>query len=87
MLQGDLYCPRPGHSNFEVTLHNRDVRSLLKDNGHHSLYADLWADDQRTIVEARDAGEAHAIAARRYPPEMGFVISRVTMVERGRPPG
>lgn len=80
MLHGELYCPRPGYKNFEVTLHNQDVRALLKENNHHRLYADLWADDQVTVIEARDAGEARTLAARRYPPDGGFVISRVELV-------
>lgn len=77
MLQCDLYFPNPGYKAFEVKLHNQDVRALLKANEHHRLFADLWADDRITVVEARDADEARAIAAKRYPPDDGFVISTV----------
>ncbi|MEW5727186.1 MAG: hypothetical protein AB1918_05105 [Pseudomonadota bacterium] len=75
-----LYCPRPGYRTFEIRLHNREVRALVKANEQHRLYADLWADDQVTVVEARDAGEARAIASRRYPPDNGFVISSVAVI-------
>lgn len=75
-----LYCPRPGYSHFEIRLYNRDVRALVKDNEQHQFYADLWADDQVTVVEARDASEARAIACRRYPPDNGFVISGVSVI-------
>jgi hypothetical protein len=80
MRHRDLYYPRPGYSNFEIRVHNRDVRALVKSNQQHRLYADLWADDQVTVVEARDAGEARAIASRRYPPDNGFVISAVSVI-------
>ncbi|MDA8230470.1 MAG: hypothetical protein M0006_03940 [Magnetospirillum sp.] len=82
MPASQLYCPRPGYQNYEVRLFNRDVRALIKENQQHSLFSEAWADDRVTVVEARDAGEARAIASRRYPPEKGFVISGVASISR-----
>ncbi len=77
-----LYCPRPGYKNWEVHLFNRDVRAMVKDNRQHGFFSDIWADDQMTVVEAQDAGEARAIASHHYPPESGFVISGVASIGR-----
>lgn len=77
MRKTEPHCPNPGYRAFEIRLHNRDVRALVKANEHHRLFADLWADDRMTVVEARDADEARSIAIRRYPPDNGFVISTV----------
>lgn len=82
MPASKLYCPRTGYKAFEVTLYNREVRDLVKENGQHSTLSDRWADDLKDVVEARDANEARAIAARRYPPERGFVISAVASISR-----
>lgn len=69
------------YKTFEIRLHNRDVRALVKANRHHDLFADLWADDRTTVVEARDCREARGIAAKRYPPDAGFVISAVQVAQ------
>lgn len=75
-----LHCPRPGSRAFEVTIYNRDVRALVKENEHHREFGDRWADQMHQVVEAADAEEAKAMAARRYPPEEGFVIASVAAV-------
>ncbi|MBW7849830.1 MAG: hypothetical protein H3C38_04965 [Rhodospirillales bacterium] len=80
MPKNPLYCPRKGSKTFEVRLYNKDVRALLKANLEHELFDAKWADETCQIVEAQDAAEARILAARRYPPEKGFVISKVSMV-------
>jgi len=82
MSTTELYCPRPGYAAFRVRLFNRDVRAALKENRQHILISERWADDRLTVVEARDAGEAHDIAALRYPPDSGFVICGVESIAR-----
>lgn len=80
MLKEQFHFPRRGHKTFEITLYNRDVRDLLKQGGHHHRFADRWADAQRHVVEAMDAGEARERAALQYAPELGFVITGVAML-------
>jgi hypothetical protein len=77
-----LDCPRPGSHPFEVIIYNRQVRALLKENETHPDFGDRWADQMRQMVEAVDADEAKALAARRYPPEAGFVIASVRELGR-----
>lgn len=73
-----------GYKAFEIKLHNQEVRALVKANRHHRLFADLWADDRTTVIEARNPGEARSIAAKRYPPDAGFVISAVATIPNSR---
>ncbi|WP_142848289.1 hypothetical protein [Telmatospirillum sp. J64-1] len=80
MLTDPLDCPKPGCRSFEVQLYNQEVRELLKQNKHHTRYSDRWADINRQVVQAHDEGEARQLAARRYPPEEGFVISGVSNI-------
>jgi hypothetical protein len=82
MPHARLYCSQPGHRPFEVTLYNRDVRALVKDNEQHREISDVWAEARIAVIEARDAAEARAIALKRYPPERGFVISGVASIGR-----
>ncbi len=81
-MEKPLHCPRPGSRAYEVVIYNRQVRALLKENESHPDYDDRWADLMRQTVEAADAEEAEAMAARRYPPEAGFVIASVKAVSQ-----
>lgn len=77
-MDGDpLYCPKNGYQTFGVCLYNAEVRSLVKNNGVHSLFSDEWANEHCQRVTARDADEARALASKRYRPEDGFVITEV----------
>jgi hypothetical protein len=69
-----LHHPRDGHHAFEVTLYNKDVRALVKDNKAHRFFEDRWADETLQNVVARDEAEARRLIAERYPPEAGFVV-------------
>lgn len=79
-----LHCPRPGSRAFEVIIYNREVRALVKENGQHPAFSDRWADQIRQMVEAADAEEAKTLAASHYPPEDGFVIASVSVMDRRR---
>lgn len=81
-MDRSLHCPSPGSRAFEVTIYNRKVRALLKENDQHRTYSDRWANPTRQVVDAIDADEAKALARRRYPPEEGFVIASVTAIAR-----
>ena len=62
---------------YLVTVYNKDVRALVKENRSHSFYDDHWADSHTHDIDASSADEARVKAARRYPPEDGFVIESI----------
>ena len=72
-----LYKPRQGEQLYEISLYNRVVRSLVKENQSHELYNDHWADSQRHDVVARDETEALRMISERFDTEDGFVIESV----------
>ena len=63
---------------FEVTIYNKDVRSLVKENQSHLFFDDQWADDRIHDVLAEDEAQARALVAERFPPGDGFVIDAIT---------
>lgn len=64
---------------YLVTVYNKAVRSLLKENRSHALFSDLWAEAHTQDVDAASEAEARRKAKRRYPPEDGFVIEDITL--------
>jgi len=70
--------PAHGHYVFEVFIYNKDVRAMVKENRHHQYFDDQWADVHVRNVTARNESEAKSIISKRFPPEEGFVIQRVT---------
>ena len=62
---------------FEVSLYNKEVRALVKDNKSHSFFDDHWADRQIHGIVASDAQEAKILAKNRYPQKEGFVIESI----------
>jgi hypothetical protein len=62
---------------FEVTLYNREVRALVKDNQSHLLFEDFWADAQTRDVVAGSEQEARSVIESRFPEDAGFVIQDV----------
>ena len=68
-----------GFKSFEFTLYNRDVRAAVKDNQSHDILGDHWADVQIHDVHAHDETEAKTLIAKRYPPEMGFVVEGLSV--------
>jgi len=71
--------PRNGQRVFEVSIYNREVRSLVKENQHHEFFDDYWADAQVRDICADSEDEARALMVKRYPPDDGFVIERVAI--------
>ncbi|NQV48355.1 MAG: hypothetical protein HQ504_11320 [Rhodospirillaceae bacterium] len=70
--------PINGHQVYEVSIYNKEVRAMVKENQHHHFFDDQWADVHVRNVTARDEGEALAIISKRFPPEDGFVIDQVS---------
>jgi len=72
-----LQMPRQGNHVFEVSIYNKEVRSLVKENQSHNYFDDYWADVQVRDVIAKDEDEARHLIAQRFPPDDGFVIDAV----------
>ncbi len=70
--------PHNGDKVFEVSIYNREVRCLVKENQSHYIFEDHWADEQIRDVVAGSADEARNVVSKRFPPDDGFVISSVT---------
>ncbi|MBM3556173.1 MAG: hypothetical protein FJX47_11555 [Alphaproteobacteria bacterium] len=62
---------------FEVALHNKEVKRLVKEGEKHKFLADEWADTHFIEVTAPDEAEARKKITRRYPPEQGFIVEMV----------
>ena len=67
-----------GRKRFEVSLYNREVRTLAQGNQGPSHFDAHWADARVLDVVARDESEARRLITERFPPEDGFVITEVT---------
>ena len=72
-----LQVPTAGTQIFEVTIYNKEVRSLVKENQSHLFYDDQWADVRVHDVLAEDENQARALIAERFPPDDGFVIDTI----------
>jgi len=62
---------------YLVTVYNRAVRDLVKENRSHAHYSDLWADPHVQDVIATSAADARRKAAVRFPEKDGFVIESI----------
>ncbi len=74
-----LHKPCDGEQVYEVSLYNKDVRSLVKENQSHDVFEDHWADSQKHDVVACDEAEARRMVAERFNPDDGFVIEGVVL--------
>lgn len=74
-----LHKPCDGEQVYEVSLYNKIVRSLVKENRSHDLFEDHWADSQKHDVVACDEAEARRMVARRFKSDDGFVIEGVVL--------
>ena len=63
-----------GRHVYSVSIYNKEVRAMVKENQHHHFFDDQWADIHVRTVTAKDEGEALTIIAKRFPEEEGFVI-------------
>ncbi len=76
-----LHKPLDGEFVYEVSVYNKDVRSLVKENQSHTEFDDHWADSQRHDVVATGEDEARRLVDERYPESDGFVIEAVTQTD------
>jgi len=72
-----LQVPTAGTQIFEVSIYNKEVRSLVKENRSHLFYDDQWADVRVHDVLAEDEDQARALTVERFPPDDGFVIDTI----------
>ena len=72
-----LRSPNIGKQVFEVSIYNKEVRSLVKDNQSHSFFDDFWADSQIRDIMAKNKSEAKRLISERFPPDDGFVIESI----------
>ncbi len=72
-----LHLPDNGRQIYEVSIYNKEVRALVKENQSHSYFDDFWADIRIQDVIARNEVEARKLIAKRFPPEDGFVIQDI----------
>ncbi len=73
-----LQAPTKGQYVYEVSIYNKEVRSLVKQNQSHIFFDDQWADKHVHDVVARDEDHARLLIVARFPPDDGFVIEGVT---------
>ena len=72
-----LHIPMDGEQLFEVSIYNKLVRSLVKENQSHDIFDDHWADLHVQKLIAQDETEARRIICLRFPEKDGFVIEAV----------
>ena len=72
-----LRSPINGNQVFEVSIYNKEVRSLVKENQSHSYFDDYWANSQIRDIMAKNESEARRLISERFPPDDGFVIESV----------
>lgn len=72
-----LQAPTKGQFIFEVSIYNREVRSLVKQNQSHLFFDDQWADNHVHDVVAHDEDQARNLISERFPADDGFVIEDV----------
>ncbi len=76
-----LQLPTNGQFVFEVSIYNKDVRTLVKENQSHVIYDDQWADNHIHDVIALNEDHARRQIAERYPSDDGFVINGIVQTE------
>jgi hypothetical protein len=70
--------PVKGHV-YLVSIYNKAVRALVKDNRSHSFFSDLWADARTQDVSAVDEEDARRKMSKRFPEKDGFVIESINL--------
>jgi len=62
---------------FEVAIHNKDVRRLVKIGEKHKNLSDDWGDTHFIEVSAQDEKDVRQKMDRRYPANLGYVIEAI----------
>ena len=70
-----------GRNAYEVSIYNREVRAAVKGNESHQFFGDKWADLQFQDVHAESENEARKLISMRYPPEQGFVVQDLNILD------
>lgn len=65
---------------FEIAVHNKDVRSLVKAGEKHKNLSDDWADTHYIEIAAQNEEDASQKAVRKYPANLGYVIEAIKPV-------
>ncbi len=76
-----LQQPTNGQQVFEISIYNKDVRSLVKQNLSHLFFNDQWADKQVHDVVALNENHARKLISERFPPDDGFVIEDIVLTQ------
>ena len=74
-----LQDPMDGERVFEVSIYNKLVRSLVKENRSHDVFDDHWADLRIQNLIAQDEYDARRMICERFPECDGFVIETVKL--------
>ena len=72
-----LQAPTQGQHVYEVSIYNREVRSLVKQNQSHLFFDDQWADKHIHDVVAMDEDRDRLLIVERFPPDDGFIIEDI----------
>ena len=59
---------------FEVAIHNKEVRHLVRSGEKQKTLSDDWGDTHFIEVAAQDEKDARQKMERRYPASLGYVI-------------
>jgi len=65
---------------YIVSIYNKVVRAMVKENKSHNFFDDQWADVHAQGVVAKNENDARKKITSRYPPEDGFVIEDIISV-------
>ena len=66
---------------FEVGVFNQEVRDAMRQGERHPQLKDDWADIHWIEVLAVDENAAREKVRGRFPPERGYVITEVVLLE------
>jgi len=65
---------------FEIAVHNKDVRRLVKEGEKHKNLSDDWGDTHYIEISAQNDEDARQKAARKFPANLGYVIEAIKPV-------
>jgi len=66
-----------GRQLFSVSIYNREIRSLLKQNTGPRFFDDQWGEIHVHDVIASNEEHARALISGHFPPDDGFVIEEI----------
>lgn len=66
---------------YEIGIYNKEVRDLVQKGLKHRQLRDDWADVHWIEISALDENDARAHVRAKYPPEYGYVVTDVSLVD------